>query len=80
MVTDYVEILQRTIELNKAVTLAGYAMFVNGILLFFRTYRLIKFTTLKYIPSRTKVKLGDLLRKVISIYNSSGFKIRTALV
>ena len=36
-VTDYVDITQRILELNKEVTLASYVMFLNGIGLFVST-------------------------------------------
>ena len=37
VVTDYVKILQRILDLNKEVTLTAYVMFVNGIVLFVST-------------------------------------------
>ena len=39
VVTDYVEILQHIMDLNKEVTLSADVMFVNGIGLFVRTPR-----------------------------------------
>ena len=62
------------------MTLTADVMFVNGIGLFVRTYRQIKFTTLEYLSSLTKGKLGNSLKNFIVIYNTSGFKIRTALM
>ena len=59
--TDYVEITQRILDLNKEVTLAADMLFVNRIGLFIRTSRQIKFTTLEYLPIRTKGKYGNLL-------------------
>ena len=56
VVTDYVEIPHRILDLNKEVTLEAYVMFLNGIGLFVRTSYKIKFTTLDYLPSCTKVK------------------------
>ena len=56
VVIDYVEILQRILDLNKEVTLAEYLMFLNGIGFFVITCRIIKFTTIKYLPSCTKGK------------------------
>ena len=53
---------------------------MNGIGLFFRTSCQIKFTTLEYLTSHTKGKLGNSLKHVISLYKNSGFKIRTALM
>ena len=80
VITDYVETPHLILDLNKAVTLEADMLFVNGAGLFVRAHRRIKFTTLEYIPSRTKGKLGNSLRKVISLYNASGFKIRTSLM
>ena len=39
-----------------------------------------KVTTLEYFPSRTKSKYGKSLQNIINIYNTSAFKIRTALM
>ena len=61
VVTDYVEITQRILDLNKEVTPAVDLMFVNEIALFGSTSRKIKFMTLEYLPSLTKVKLDNLL-------------------
>ena len=55
-------------------------MFVNGLALFVRLLWLIHFTTLDYISKCTKARLIRSLNKFISIYNSSGFNIRTALM
>ena len=80
MVTNYVEIKQHILDPKKEVTLAVDVMFVNGTGLFVSTSWWIKFTTLEYFPSHTKGRLGHSLKKLISIYNNSGFKIRTALI
>ena len=76
MVTDYVEIPQCILDLNKSEDV----MFVNMLGLFVSISRQIKFTTLEYMHSRTKGKLGNLIIKVISLYNTSGFKIRILLM
>ena len=80
VVTYYVEIPQRILYLNKEVTLSVDVLFMNGIGFFISTYRRMKFTTPKDLPSCTKGKLGNSLKNVISLYNTSGFKIRTSLM
>ena len=61
------EIPQPILDLNKAVTLVSDVIFVNGLGLFVSMLRQIKFTTLEYIPKLTKSKLGNSLKKVISL-------------
>ena len=56
MVTDYVEILQGTLDMNKEVTMLAHVIFVNWIGFFVSTHQRIKVTTLEYLPSRTKCK------------------------
>ena len=80
VVTEYVEITQTTLYLNKKVTLTADVMFVNGIALFVSMPRGIKFTTLEYTPKRTKGILISSINKLISIYNFSGFNIITPLI
>ena len=53
VVTEYVEILQEILDMNKKVTLEVYVMFVNGLSFFVISSGIIKFTTLEYIPKRT---------------------------
>ena len=79
VVTEYVEVPQMILYLNRKVTLTADVMFVNGLDFFVRTSRRIKITTLEYIPKRTKGILISSLNKVISIYNASVFNIRMAL-
>ena len=64
VVTDYVEIPQHILDINKEVTLAADLIFLNGTGFFFGTSRRIKFTTLEYLPSHTKGKFGQLTLKV----------------
>ena len=80
VVTDHVEIPKHILDLENAVTLEAEMMFVNGMGFFVGTSRKIEFTTHGYIPICTKGKLGNSLRKVISLYNNSLFKIRNALM
>ena len=80
MVTDYVEIPQCILDLNKGVTLEVYVIFLIGIGFFVSTSGRINFTTLEYLPSRTKGKLGNSLKIFICLFYTSGFKIRTALM
>ena len=80
VVTEYVEVPQVILDLNKKVTMASDVMFVNGLAFFVSTSRQIKFTTLDYIPKRTKGRLISSLNKVIRIYTASVFNIRTALM
>ena len=80
VVIEYVEFPQVIMDLNKKVTLEADFMFVKGLAFFVRTLRRIKFTTLDYIPKRTKVTSISSLNKFISIYNASCFNIRTAIM
>ena len=61
--TDYVEIPQHILDINKEVTLAADLIFLNGTGFFFGTSRRIKFTTLEYLPCHTKGKLGNSLKR-----------------
>ena len=56
VVTEYVEIPQHILDLSKTVTLEADVIFVNILGFFTSTSRKIKFTTLEYIPRRTKGK------------------------
>jgi hypothetical protein len=80
ILTDYVEIPQTIIDLNKDVNLAAYVMFVCGLGFMVSTSRKLKFTTIEHVPRRTKPMLVKLLNKVFNIYNSRGFKVVTALM
>ena len=80
LVTEYMEVPQLILYLNKKVTLAADVMFFNGLALFVSTSWSIKFTTLEYTPKCTKIRLISSLNKVISIYNASGFNIKTVLM
>jgi hypothetical protein len=80
VLTDYVEISQTIIDLNKDVTLAGDVMFVCGLGFMVSTSRKLKFTTIEHVPRRTKPILVKSLNKVFNIYNSRGFKVVTALM
>ena len=74
------DIHQAILDPNKKVTLVTDVMFVNRITFFVRKLRWIKFTTLGYTLKRTKGRLISSLNNIISIYNASGFNIRTALM
>jgi hypothetical protein len=80
VLTDYVEIPQAIIDLNKDVTLAADVMFVCGLGFMVSTSRKLKFTTIEHVPHRTKPMLVKSLNKVFNIYNSRGFKVVTALM
>ena len=58
VVTDYVKIPQRILELKKEVTLEAYLMFLSGIGFFIGKSQWLKFTTIDYLQSRTKGKFG----------------------
>jgi hypothetical protein len=80
VLTDYVEIPQPIIDLNKDVNLAADVMFVCGLCFMDSTSRTLKFTTIEHVPRRTKPMLVKSLNKVFNIYNSRNFKVITALV
>jgi hypothetical protein len=80
VLTDYVEIPQTIIDLNKDVTLAADVMFVCGLGFMVSTSRKLKFTIIEHVPRRTKPILFKSLNKVFNIYNSRGFKVVTALM
>jgi hypothetical protein len=80
VLTDYAEIPQTIIDLNKDVTLAADVMFECGLGFMVSTSRKLKFTTIEHVPRRTKPILVKSLNKVFNIYNSRGVKIVTALM
>jgi hypothetical protein len=80
VLTDYVQIPNEILELNKDVTLAVDVMFVDDIHFVVSLSRKIKFTTSEYVPRRSKPLLVKSLNKIINIYNHRCFNVVTALM
>ena len=55
-------------------------MFVNGLLFLVTSSRGISLMTIEYLPSRTAKHLADTLQRVLTIYNTAGFIVQTALM
>ena len=74
------EIPKIILESNKNITLSIGIMYVNKIP-FVTTISLhVKFTTIKAIQKRTKVKLSECIKNSMAIYTQRGFKVENALL
>jgi hypothetical protein len=79
VMTEYVEVPSKIINLNKNVTLAVDIMFVCGLPFMVNISREIKFTTVEYLPGQRQPILVNSLRKILRLYQCCGFKMETAL-
>jgi hypothetical protein len=80
VVTDYVEVPQLLVELNKMVTLAAGVFFVDGMVFLITMSRRIKFMTAEHVPVCTAKSLAKHIDQVINIYAQAGFIVRTILM
>jgi hypothetical protein len=70
VVTDYVQIPNEIMSLNRNITLAIDLMFVNGLPFMVSISRKIKFTTVKYLLGRKQDHLVKSIRKIINLYKN----------
>jgi hypothetical protein len=80
VMTDYIQIPQEIVSLNRNVTLTIDIMFVNGIPFMVSISRKINFTTVEYLLGRKQPQLVSSIKKIINLYRTRGFTIDTALM
>jgi hypothetical protein len=78
--TDYVQIPNEIMSLNRNVTLAIDIMFVNGLPFLVSISRKIKSTTVEYLIGRKQHHLVNSIKKIVNLYKQRGFTIETALM
>jgi hypothetical protein len=66
--TDYVQIPNEIMSLNRNVTLAIDIMFVNGLPFLVSISRKIKFTTVEYLIGRKQHHLVNSIKKIVNLY------------
>jgi hypothetical protein len=64
VMTDYVQIPQEIVSLNRNVTLTINIMFVNGLPFMVSISRKIKFTTVEYLLGRKQPQLVSSIKKI----------------
>ena len=80
VVIDYMEIPKSILKSNKNITLSIDIIYVNKIPFIVTISRHVKFTTVKAIQRRTKVKFVECIKNVAVIYTQSGFKVENVLL
>jgi hypothetical protein len=80
VMTDYVQIPQEIVSLNRNVKLGIDIMFVNGLPFMVSISCKIKFTTVEYLLGWKQPQLVNSIRKIINLYQTRGFTIDTALM
>jgi hypothetical protein len=80
VMTDYVQIPQEIVSLNRNVTLAIDIMFANSPPFMVSISRKIKFTIVEYLLGRKQTQLVNSIRKNINLYQTRGFTKDTALM
>jgi hypothetical protein len=72
--TDYVQIPNEIMSLNRNVTLAIDIMFVNGLPFLVSISRKINFTTVEYIIGRKQHHLVNSIKKLLTYTNNEALR------
>jgi hypothetical protein len=75
VVSDYIEILPELVRRQQNVTLCIDTMFINGIAFFTTISRNIMYRTAEAIRNQGKDEYIRVLKNVIKVYQTAGFKI-----
>jgi hypothetical protein len=74
VVTDYVQIPNEIVSLNRNITLVIDIMFVNGLPFVVSISRKIKFTTVEYLLGWKQNHLVKSIRKIIHLYKNEALQ------
>jgi hypothetical protein len=81
VITDYVNIPRKLVEVNQQVTLAADVMFVDSVPFLVSVSCNINLITIVHTPSpRTASSLGSLLQRIVCVYARAGFTVQLILM
>ena len=78
-IDEYVAIPVNIFKLHNFVTLAAYAIFVNGTALLITSSSKTKFVTIEHVPNCAAYQISNALNIVIKLYGQVGFIVHAIL-
>ena len=80
VITDYVEVPKRILDLNKEITLSADIMYVQGMPFFITVSRDLKLTTTELMSDKTQQTILNCITNIQSVYKNRGFEVKTLLM
>ena len=77
---EYVPVPKELVSRHKFISVAADVFFINGIAFLVTVPRKLKFVTVEHTPVRTAESLVNHIKRVLQVYDRSGFTVRYVIM